>query len=259
MTEPIHPDLELQDLVDGRVDTAERERLQAHLDMCDHCRAELELLRRARHFARQLPRLDPPTELVRGIASDLARAKGAERQRTRRWERRRWLVYGVAAAAVLFIVAYVGKREDVPASAIRGAATSTGAESRLEFATSDPPSLERFFASRLPFRTRVFDLAMMNYRLVGGRVGQVASHQAAIYTYAGPDGRWFTCEMYVGTLAELPHPDARRDRNGISFLIFKRGPTTAVFWIEGHLVCVALSEMPTDEVVALAFAKALKS
>jgi len=259
MTELVHPDLELQDLVDGRIDAAGRQRLQAHLDTCDCCRAELELLRRARHFARQLPRVDAPPELVQAIAADLARAKRAERERTQKSEQRRWFVYGIAAAAILLIVAYIGERADVPASAIREAAASTGAASTLEFATSDPANLERLFADRLPFRTRVFDLTMMKYQLAGGRTGQIASHPAAIYTYAGSDGQQLTCAMYVGTLEELPEPDARRDHNGISFLIFKRSAATAVFWVEGNLVCVAVSDMPTDDVVALAFAKAIKS
>src|SRR5262249_46251535 len=151
-------DLELQDLVDGRIDAAARHLLQAHLDTCDRCRSELELLRRARHLARQLPRLEAPAELVHGIAADLARARRADREWTQKSERRRWLVCGIAAVAILLIVAYIGEREDVPASAIREAAASTGAESTLEFATSDPADLERLFGGRLPFRTRVLDL-----------------------------------------------------------------------------------------------------
>ncbi len=41
----------------------------------------------------------------------------------------------------------------------------------LEASTSDAAALERFFEARgIPFRTRVLDLGMMGYRLIGGRV-----------------------------------------------------------------------------------------
>ena len=250
MTEPLHPDLELQDLLDNRLGAAEQARVQAHVDACERCRAELDTMRIARVAARQLPRFDAPAGLRRDLINQLGnRARQAQSQ----W---RGLAYGLPAAAALVLIAvYLGSRPDLPAAAVRSAVSANGA---LEYVTTDHAGLERFFAGRLPFHTRVFDLAMMNYRLVGGRVGQIESHQAAIYTYAGPGDRRLTCEMYTGSLDELPKPDERRSHNDISFLVYKRGATTAVFWVEGDLICVAVSDMPTDEVVALAFAKAIK-
>jgi hypothetical protein len=57
----------------------------------------------------------------------------------------------------------------------------------------------------------------------------------------------------------LPAPDERRNHDGIVFLVYKRGATTAVFWQEGEIVCAAVSTLPTDDVVAIAFAKAIRS
>jgi anti-sigma factor RsiW len=257
MTDPLHPELELQDLLDDRLDARERARIQSHVDACDRCRSELDALRLARDSARRLPRLPLPADQRRDILDALARDGNLHPSRERR--RRRWVVYGLAAAASLLVVAYLGVRDDLPAVAIRSATTSSGGTQTFDAVTSDYAALERFFAERLPFHPRVFDLAMMNYRLAGGRIGQIAAHPAAIYTYFGPGNRRLTCEMYTGRLDELPSPDERRSSKGISFLIYRRGSTTAVFWTEGDVICVAISDLPTDEVVALAFAKAVKS
>ena len=49
----------------------------------------------------------------------------------------------------------------------------------------------------------------------------------------------------------------RRRSNGLTFFVYTRGTTTVVFWQEGETICVALSDGPTEDVVAFAFAKAI--
>jgi len=129
----------------------------------------------------------------------------------------------------------------------------------LELRTGDPAALERFFAERgIAFPTRVFDLAMMRYRLAGGRVHRVAGRPSAFFAYAGPDATPLICEMYRGTLAELPGAAERHVHDGITFRIYRVGVVTLVFWQEGAVVCVLASEGNTDEVVQLAYAKAMR-
>src|SRR5262245_50026156 len=67
MTDRTHPDIELQDLLDERLDTHDRAHVEAHLATCDDCRAALDALRRARAAARELPRVEVPPTLLRDI------------------------------------------------------------------------------------------------------------------------------------------------------------------------------------------------
>ena len=258
MTERTHPELELQDLLDERLDTDAQARVEAHLATCDECRAALDDLRRAREAVRALPRAEAPPALLRDVADQL-RQSGRKREGQRAVSRRGVLGYGLAAAAAALVELYLGRREDVPAAAIHNAATSPEAEQASSLLTSDPAALERFFASHVTFQVHVYDLGMMRYRLLGGRIGTVGSHAAAIYTYAGPTDVRLTCEMYPGAVVELPKPDERRELNGIVFLVYRRGRTTAVFWQEGEIVCAVVSDISTEDVVALAFAKAIRS
>lgn len=258
MTDRTHPDLELQDLLDGRLDEEAQTRVESHLASCGTCREEFDALRRARDAVRALPPPAVPPAVMAELTDSIQRA-GRRRGDTPPLSRRRVLAFGVAAAASAVIGVCVRRRSDLPSAAVRAAAIAQDQRNPSVLLTADPRELERFFATRLPFNVHVYDLGMMQYRLVGGRVGAVASHPSAIYSYVGPLNTRLTCEMYRGDMAELPEPDERREHNGIAFLVYKRGATTAVFWQERQVICAAISDISTDEVVALAFAKAITS
>jgi len=61
----------------------------------------------------------------------------------------------------------------------------------------------------IDFRTRVFDLGMMQYRLVGGRIHRFAGRPSALFAYRGPEGRDLVCQMYEGGSRSAP----KRDRS----------------------------------------------
>ena len=65
------------------------------------------------------------------------------------------------------------------------------------------------------------------------------------------------CEMFTGKMADLPAGSEAREHNGFRFQIFRQGDLTAVFWPEGAVVCVLISDGPPEDVVQLAFAKAM--
>ncbi len=259
MTLGNHFDLELQDLLDGRLGDADAARVEAHVRECARCREELDVLRRGRHLARTgVVRADVPPDLLESVVARLDAA--ALSPRGFNAQRRRLLTYGVAAAAAgLATAIYVRRRHDIPAEAAESYVAYRRGEKSMDVTVGDPAALEQFFNTRLPFRTRVFDLAMMRYSLVGGRLDRIGGHSSAMYVYAGPDDRHLLCQMYSGTLSELPQPDERRTQNGISFQIYTRGPHTAVFWSEAAVTCVVVSDMPAADTVALAFAKAMKA
>jgi hypothetical protein len=48
-----------------------------------------------------------------------------------------------------------------------------------------------------------------------------------------------------------------RRHGGISFYVYRRDARTLVFWPEGEVLCVLTSDGDAEEVIALAFAKAV--
>jgi hypothetical protein len=64
------------------------------------------------------------------------------------------------------------------------------------------------------------------------------------------------CQMYVGNVSELPVGFVEREHRGKKFHVYQLKGVTMVFWQDRKVVCVLISDMPTESVVQLAFAKA---
>ena len=65
------------------------------------------------------------------------------------------------------------------------------------------------------------------------------------------------CQMLPGTLDELPAPDETHEDRGFTFQVYRRDRLTAIFWLEGEVLCVLASDMPSPELLALAREKAM--
>jgi hypothetical protein len=97
-----HPDDLLAGLVDGTLTAAERAEVQAHLDGCEHCRAEVAQAERAARALRELPERDTPWGLGREAIEEAR--KGVRGPRGRRLA----AVAGIAAAAVVLVGLAIG-------------------------------------------------------------------------------------------------------------------------------------------------------
>jgi anti-sigma factor RsiW len=254
----------LQDFLDGRLDAAGQAEVRAHLDDCRQCRGRLEALRWVRDVA--LKRL-PDQEVPGTLAGRIAAALDAEDERTRPAARstraRRWRTWAgagaVLAAAALAIVLLFLPRPDLTDTAAHDFEEYSSGRLDLDLRSSDPAAVETMFAAGgIDFRTRVFDLGMMEYRLIGGRIHRLRGRPSALFAYRGPGGRDLVCQMYQGWLDDLPPPEERREHNGISFRVYRAGALTLVFWQEGEVVCVLVSDASPEAVIQLAFAKAVK-
>jgi anti-sigma factor RsiW len=254
MNDVRHLDDEIQDLLDGRLDEAERAKVEEHLASCAACSAQRDRLVAVKTAAwRALRQPEAPSGVSAAITAALDREQAAQR--------RRWRMAAAAAvlAAIVGLVTYL-RRPGLPDAAASDFARVADGSLVLESSSSDPASLERFFQARgIAFRTRVLDLGMMGYRLIGGRVHSLRGRPSALFVYRGPEGRLLVCEMYLGSLEELPSL-ARRvvEHGGFEFRAYRRGGSTQVFWQEGDVTCVLVSDAPLEEVLALAFAKAMK-
>ena len=266
MTPPAsHYEQELQDFLDNRLAEPERARLAEHLAGCAQCRRELEALRWVKLQALgQLPVVAVPPALAARVRASLD-AEDAELRRggIRRSSARplRWAVAAALAAAAALVVLLVSRPAsgNLPERVARDFAEFAAGKIPLGVEAREPRVIEEFFAENgMPFANRVFDLGMMRYDLLGGRVHRMDGRRSALFAYRGADGRLVICQMYQGSVTELPPPGETREHDGIRFQAYRQGSTTVVFWQEGDVVCVLASDAPSEDVIQLAFAKAVK-
>jgi len=252
--ETLHVLDELQLRLDRRLDPASLSRVEAHLRTCASCRRAADELAHARDLLRALPARPLPAELVAQIDQLLDKESAA----TSRAPWPRWATLaGLAAAAVVVLAVWIWRPASLPAAAAGDVGRVADGTLPVELITNDAAALERHFAAR-GVHVRVLDLAMMGWQLEGGRVHTLARRPSALYVYRRADGRQLVCQMFAGTAGELPAAATTRESGGFTFRVFHQGPRTLVFWQEGEILCVLGSDLPSDEVIALAIAKAMK-
>ena len=263
-TPPRHFKEELQDWLDGRLDAATCDEVERHVETCAECRREYEAVAWTKREVTRLPATEAPAELREKILRAL-RAENSPASVIAPppsfWKRRSRPLLAAAAvvvfAAVLASVWFL-KQPGLPEIAARDFAACRAERLALELSTRDVKQMKTYFAEHgVAFNTRVFDLGMMKYELVGGRVQQPGRAPRALFVYRGPANQKLVCQMFVGHVGELPKGAALRENKGIQFFTYQTQGVTAVFWQEGAVVCVLASDIAPEEVVQLAFAKAM--
>lgn len=94
---------DLSAYLDGDLDTGQTDAIRAHLDGCEACRSELELLRLAVGALRRLPELPPPAAILTGIRARLR----PEPWYRRLLEGRQWQL-GMPIGALATVLVVVG-------------------------------------------------------------------------------------------------------------------------------------------------------
>lgn len=260
---------ELQDVLDGRATPDVAARVRQHLASCDACRAALAVLSQARNAAvtlrveRELPASLHASIVDALDAEDATAGRPVRAHASGAWSWGRW---GIAAAAVVALMVYVGIRpagESLPSQAARDFLAVVDTASLPFDVRSDQASvIEALFADRTgstaALRVRVIDLGMMQFQLEGGIRHRIGARPSALYAYRGPANARIVCQMFEGRLDELPPTSDVRENGGFRFHVYQEGDVAMVFWQEGDILCVLASRMPVDDLVALAFAKAMQ-
>lgn len=261
MSEPMHPGEQLMDLVDGRLGQAEAVAVRAHLEQCAECRDVHDELRAAREAARTLRGDVPmPPDLLASLSRLLDHEDSLDRAAVpARVPTTLRVLLQVAAtfAMVLLFRAFLSPPRDLPRELSSIQSRLGTPYLKLEVESPDVAAIARYFAEAGGPRVRVIDLSMMGIVNEGGVRYLNNNRPFALMTYRMPSGARLVCQMYEGLLADLPPPAETREQNGFRFQLYRRGALTLVFWQEGDLVCVLSADLPADEVMALAVAKAM--
>lgn len=257
----------LQDLADNRLSGADLAWARTHLETCERCRREFESVQRVRQML--APRAGhgelPPalSAALSGlldqedrVAQSSQRSRGTGNRAALRWA----LAAGVAAIFATTLLLWHDDKPVEPdpwtAAVMQHFADYRAARSPLAMRSTDPKELERFFSEHLEFHPRVYDLDTMGYQIQGGEVVRLNGRSSAMSAYRGPGDSRLLCEMFLGRMDELPSAARTVGHNGIAFRIYRRGAQTAVYWADGDVICVLVSDIDSEALLALAFAKA---
>ena len=254
---------ELQDWLDGRLDAATCAEVERHVETCAECRREYEAMWWTKKFAaKQYAPMEAPAELRTSILGAIRADEHPTKAETSQpafWRRRFRPILAAAAvliAAAILAFTYFLRPPNLPEVVAQDFLTCQAQRLALELSTGDVKQMETYFAGHgAPFK--VYDLGMMNYQLAGGRVQQLGRAPRVFFVYRGPANQQLVCQMYIGQVSELPKGATPRENNGIKFYTYQTKGVTAVFWQEGAVVCVLASDIAPEEVVQLAFAKAM--
>jgi mycothiol system anti-sigma-R factor len=255
-------------LVDGELSPAESSIIRAHFGDCPNCPQTYSLELSTKRVLRQAAmEIQAPAELRKKILRE-----------QRRSLRRAWLpdlqeslprissfVAQAAVIAALFVVPILSARYWLHSPyfpIVPGIFQSHRQITQGEIVPGQMANLgelkERLMRSvNGKFAPMAYDFSTMKLHLVGGMVQEIAKRKVMVAVYKG-DGLTVICYTFVGSKADAPAVaevsfDAEKKMN---FYQFFHGPTNAVMHREGKVICILMSQMPKDELLALAQAKA---
>ncbi|MEX0802678.1 MAG: zf-HC2 domain-containing protein [Candidatus Binatia bacterium] len=258
-------------LVDQELDQAERSSLEAHLKECSGCRLAFEeelALKQKIHQAGE--RMHAPGPLRSRILSD--RRTFPEKNRSaRQWLGYLWPdspIYRTALAVtvlLLFILPtyYLSNRISQPVALAALETYDLLARGELSVdrtQNSDEIAGELTRAVDGRFHPMGYDLTAMNLRPVAGVVREIHGRKILVAIYQGEGGS-LLCYTFLGSESDAP-PNAARFFDPdmkMNFYAFSGAGINAVLHREGDVICILASQMPMDELLALARSKAKPS
>ena len=265
----------IQSLVDDRLSHEEREELDRQIADDRGAQELLESLRWLKTLTRDaLGDAGSPAGLESAILAGLDRECSTSPQvessavTVRPWRR---VFLGVAATAAVLALMWLLMPVETgpdpippkPPSLVLAAAEHVrqlaSGDLALLHTTADVDDMEIWFDRQgIDFETRVFDLAMMDLTLIGGSAHQLAGHRSAAFAYRRGDGLLVLCQMFVAGIDALPEEATIIENDGIRFYSFRKGGVALTFWQEGDVLCVLGSTGDAQQLLQLAFGKAVK-
>ena len=258
-------------LVDQELRDPERSSLEVHLTECARCRWAREEERALKQAIRRAGQgILAPDELRDRILSN-PRIFPAKSRSARRWRDYIWPMPHMLrpALAIALILAFAlptlywfkERSEPIAVAALETYDLFLRGElpvQRAENSNEIEAQLTSAVGGR--FHPMGYDLTAMNLRPVAGFVREIDGRKVLVAIYQGQGGTLF-CYTFSGSEKDAP-PNAARFFDAakkINFYAFSRDSVNAVFHREGEVICILASEMPMDELLALAKSKAKPS
>jgi anti-sigma factor RsiW len=242
-----------------RLEPATRNAIEAHLEHCPACRAELVSIRQMGQALRNhAERFRAPdllrARLVRQIAAEsAATSTPAAPTPMRRRLAGPALRYGSSFAAGIALVLALRwqpalhHEDHLIEDAVAGHVRSLMVDHLFDVASTDQHTVKPWFAGKIDFSPPTIDLADMGFPLVGGRLDYLAGHASAALVY-------------------------RRRQHVINLFVWSQGPTadtplqtqtlsghTVLRWQAKGLHFCAVSDLNANELSTFASAIALRT
>jgi anti-sigma factor (TIGR02949 family) len=255
-------------LVDQELDHAERSVLESHMGECSGCRLAFEEELALKRSIRQTgERMHAPARLRSRILSD-RRIFPEKRRSARQWLETLWPrspIYqtGLALAFLVLLILptyYLSNRVSQPVGLAAIETYDSFRRGDLPFdRTSNSDEIVRRLTQAVDgrFHPMGYDLSAMNMRPVAGVVREIDGRKILVAIYQGEGGS-LLCYTFLGSEGDAL-PNAARffdpDKK-MNFYAFSRAGINAVLHREGDVICILASEMPMDNLLALARSKA---
>lgn len=249
-------------LVDNEISDPERSLIESHLKDCAGCRRAYERERALKTEIHNLgTRLTAPAELQKKILTDHGMRPNKVGSFTGWRDILSFRPFGHPAFAfallliVLLPAIYFFTQRSQPVSLAALQIESKIARGELSLRTTNSQKELRDWQIRAvngKFAPMEYDLAAMRAQPVGGLVQDIDGRKVLVTVYGGA-GQSITCFTFLGSEKDAPQ-DATvvfdRSRE-INFYLFSRNGYNAVLHREGNVICLLVSEMPAQELLAI--------
>jgi mycothiol system anti-sigma-R factor len=258
-------------LVDKELSGLEQSSIEGHLQECSGCRRLYETEMTVKQAVSTAgAELGAPAELRHRILSD-RRIFASEGRPARKWTERirpAWLgapalrpalalaLFAVLIVALLYLVR--PSAEPIALAALQVQKKIIAGDIALH-KTGDPNELSdwlrRSVAGR--FAPMQYDLSALRLQPVGGTVENINGRKVLVTVYAG-SGMSVTCFTFIGTEGDAPENATVIADPGMPtrFYLFSEGALHAVLHVEKNMICILVSELPANELVAMIRAQA---
>jgi anti-sigma factor RsiW len=249
--------LEMQPLVReatrGGLDEATRARVYEHLATCPAC-TKLADEERAldRLLEDRLPQYAAPLALKRRLQARLPPLATAPPPRSRAL--RRWLApLSVAVAACLVLVLGLRRWPTVPSEPLVAEAVADHLrvvyrERPIDIESGGPHQVKPWFTGRLDFALPSVFGGDDEVTLEGGSVGYYLDRKAAVLVYKH---RLHTVSLFVFRADGFAFPRGDRELGKVSASVRHQRGFSVVLWRDGELGYALVSDLNTDELLAL--------
>jgi anti-sigma factor RsiW len=254
-------------LVDDELTAVERPPLEAHLGDCARCQGVYEQERALKQEIHRISRsISAPADLKRkiltrhGISPAEAKSLTAWSKLTLRFRLHFRPALGlVLLLLVLLPLLYLVRPQSQPISVAALEIEQKIAAGQIPLRKAATPNELRDWQTRAvqgKFAPMEYDLSSIHLWPGGGVVEEVNGRKMLVTVYSG-DNLSVTCFTFLGTEEDAPANAATflDTVKKVKFYTFSKGELNAVFHRKGDVICILVSKMRMEELLAIATAK----